>query len=171
MKIVRAFASFTERLLATAAMLATVLAIWVLIPSTLNGQTKPSTRAHPSHYAPSPFPKRAAMYYGLVWGIDSLSVKAVESGELIRFSYRILDPSKATVFNDKKLSPLLELPRAHARLVVPSLEKVGQLRQYNKPETGKSYWMAFSNPRLTVKRGDYVNIIIGRFHANGLIVQ
>ncbi len=111
------------------------------------------------------------MYYGAVWGIDSLSVKTVESGELIRFTYRIEDPSKATVFNDKKLDAFLDSPAAHVRLVIPTMEKVGQLRQYNTPEMGKSYWMAFSNPLLTVKRGDRVNIVIGRFHADGLIVE
>ena len=100
-----------------------------------------------------------------------MNLKAVESGELIRFTYRIVDPSKATVFNDKKIDAFLEFPKAHVRLVVPSLEKVGQLRQYNEPEAGKSYWMAFSNPRLTVKRGDYVNVVIGRFRVDGIVVQ
>jgi hypothetical protein len=124
-----------------------------------------------SRYHPNPVSKRASEYYPLIWGVDSFRVKAVESGELIRFSYRIVDSSKATVFNDKKIDAFLDSPRARVRLVVPSLEKVGQLRQYNNPEAGKSYWMAFSNPRLTVKRGDHVNVVIGRFHADGLIVE
>ncbi len=62
-------------------------------------------------------------------------------------------------------------PEARARLVVPSLEKVGMLRQSNTPEPGKSYWMAFSNPSRTVKRGDRVNVVIGHFQAEGLIVE
>ncbi len=176
MKRIEGLIRGSQRLFTNAACVVIVLAGGVLIPGQLEAQSKstpakPSPQAHPTHYAPSHFPKRAVMYYGLVWGIDSLSVKAVESGELIRFSYRIVDPSKATVFNDKKLSPFLESPKAHARLVIPSLEKVGQLRQYNNPEVGKSYWMAFSNPHLTVKRGDYVNIVIGGFRAGGLMVQ
>jgi hypothetical protein len=46
-------------------------------------------------------------------------------------------------------------------LVVPSLEKLGQLRQSSTPEAGKSYWMAFSNKGRAVKawtqrqRGDW----------------
>jgi len=40
-------------------------------------------------------PRRAALYYGAVWGIDSLGVKYTESGEIVRFSYRVLDPEKA----------------------------------------------------------------------------
>lgn len=41
----------------------------------------------------------------MVWGIDSLDVKWTESGEVIRFSYRVLDPEKAKVLNDKKNEP------------------------------------------------------------------
>jgi hypothetical protein len=56
-------------------------------------------------------------------------------------------------------------------LVVPSLEKVGQLRQSGTAEEGKVYWMAFSNPRRSVKPGDRVSVVIGNFHADGLVVE
>ncbi len=125
----------------------------------------------PMHYHPNRFAKRVDEYFKLIWGIDSLSVKAVESGELIRFSYRIVNPGKATIFTNKKIDAFLDSPSAQARLVIPTLEKVGQLRQYNDPQLGETYWMAFSNPRRTVKRGDRVNVVIGRFHADGLVVD
>jgi len=125
----------------------------------------------PVRYRPDRFAGRANKYYSLVWGVDSLRVKAVESGELIRFSYEVLDGHKAGPLGDKKFEPKLIAPDAHVILVVPSLEKVGQLRQSNSAEPGKSYWMAFSNPRRTVKRGDRVNVVIGQFHADGLIVE
>src|SRR6266850_6279702 len=54
------------------------------------------------HYQPNRFPKRADKYYGLIWGVDSLAVKWAESGEIIRFSYRVLDADKAKTLNDKK---------------------------------------------------------------------
>ena len=111
------------------------------------------------------------MYYQSVWGIDSLAVRAVESGQLIRFKYRVLDAAKAQQLNDKKAEPALIDPRAGVQLVVPSLEKVGQLRQTMSPEEGKVYWMAFSNPRRSVKPGDRVTIIIGRFRAKNLVVE
>jgi len=111
------------------------------------------------------------MYYQNVWGIDSLTVKAAESGELIRFNYRVLDAAKARQLNDKKAEPSLIAPRAGVMLVIPSLEKVGQLRQSSTPEEGRVYWMAFSNPRRTVKPGDRVNVVIGHFHADGLVVE
>ena len=125
----------------------------------------------PKHYRPDRFAGRAGKYYALVWGIDSLRVKAAESGELIRFSYEVLDPQKSAPLNDKKLEPKLIAPDAHAILVIPSLEKVGQLRQSSTPLAGKNYWMAFSNPRRTVKHGDRVDIVIGSFHAQGLLVE
>ena len=125
----------------------------------------------PAHYRPNQPSKRAGEYFGLIWGVEGLNVKAVESGALIRFSYRVLDPSKAGILNDKKVDAFLIAPALGVRLSVPSLEKVGQLRQGATEEAGKSYWMAFSNPRRTVKRGDRVNIVIGNFHADGLIVE
>jgi hypothetical protein len=130
-----------------------------------------SAQVGTSRHRPNRLPKRAGEYYSVVWGIDLLNVKAVESGELIRFSYRILDPVKAGILNDKNIEAVLISPAARARLVIPSLEKVGQLRQSNSPEEGRSYWMAFSNPRRTVKRGDHVNIDIGQFHVSGIVVE
>ena len=106
-----------------------------------------------------------------MWGVDSLSVKSTESGEIIRFSYRVLDPGKAKPLNDKKSEPSLVDPKAGVKLVVPSLEKVGKLRQSSTPEAGKMYWMAFSNKGGLVKPGHRVDIEIGQFRAEGLVVQ
>jgi len=124
-----------------------------------------------SLYQPNRFSKRAAMYYGNIWGIDSLTVRATESGELIRFSYRVIEAHKAGPLNDKNSQPTLIDFRTGVELVIPSLEKVGQLRQSSTPEEGKIYWMAFSNPGRRVKRGDRVEVHIGLFKARGLIVD
>jgi hypothetical protein len=136
------------------------------------GGTAPAVAVH-SRYKPSRFSRRAELNYGLVWGVDSLSVKWTESGEVIRFSYRVLDGNKAKVLNDKKAEPSLIDPQAGVKLVVPSLEQVGLLRQTptGTPEPGKAYWMAFSNKGRRVKRGDHVNVLIGNFHAEGLVVD
>jgi len=120
---------------------------------------------------PNHLPGRARMYYAGFWGIDSLVVKTAESGELVRFSYRVLDPNKAAPLNDKKSTPTLEDWQSGVELVVPSLEKVGQLRQASAPVAGKSYWMAFSNPGRRVKPGDRVDVVIGSFRASGLVVE
>jgi hypothetical protein len=116
-------------------------------------------------------PMRAHMYYQGVWGVDSLTVKYTESGELIRFSYRVIDPEKAAALNDKKAAPSLSDPQAGVKLVVPQMEKIGQLRQSSTPVAGKSYWMAFSNSGRRVKPGHRVDVQIGNFQAQGLVVE
>jgi hypothetical protein len=142
--------------------------------STLRAQSTvpkpaPAPRA-PSRYHPG-VPRRATQYYSMVWGVDSLDVKWTESGEVVRFTYRVLDPAKAAPLNDKKNEPSLIDPEAGVKLVVPSLEKVGQLRQSSTPEAGKVYWMAFSNKGRLVKKGHRVDVVIGNFRAQGLVVN
>jgi len=132
---------------------------------------KPYRSASSSRYHPDRFAGRAGTYYELVWGVDSFILKWAESGEVIRFSYRVLDPAKAKALNDKKAEPSLIDPKAGVKLVVPSLEKVGQLRQTGTPEAGKSYWMAFSNKGRLVRKGDHVDVVIGQFRAQGLVVD
>ncbi|HLJ94554.1 MAG TPA: hypothetical protein VKU02_15305 [Gemmataceae bacterium] len=148
----------------------------VLLPIVV-GQSAPppaapaAKSAAPVRYLPNRFSRRALMYYEGVWGIDSLSVKLAESGEMVRFSYRVLDPERAKALNDKKSEPSLIDPEARVRLVVPQMEKVGQLRQSSTPEAGKSYWMAFSNSGRPVKKGHRVDVVIGNFRAQGLVVD
>ena len=116
-------------------------------------------------------PMREQMYYQALWGIDSLKVKYTESGEMIRFSYRVVDPAKAAPLNDKKAEPALYDPQAGVQLGVPQMEKIGKLRQSSTPVDGKTYWMAFSNSGRRVRPGDRVNVTIGNFHAMNLVVE
>ena len=115
--------------------------------------------------------RKAEMYYEGVWGVGELHLKTAESGEIIRFNYRVLDPAKAAVLNDKKAEPQLIDAEAGVKLVVPEMEKVGKLRQSSTPKPGMVYWMAFSNPTRAVKRGHRVDVVIGQFRANSLIVE
>jgi hypothetical protein len=115
--------------------------------------------------------RRAEMYYEGVWGVGQLRVKVAESGELIRFDYRVLDPEKAVALNDKKAKPELDDAQAGVKLSVPQMEKIGDLRQSSTPKAGMTYWMAFANPTLVVKRGHRVDVVIGSFRANNLVVE
>jgi hypothetical protein len=124
-----------------------------------------------SRYRPTNMPPHARNYYEMLWGVDSFGAKVVESGEMIRFSYRVLDPEKADQLNDKHNQPALIDERANVKLSVPTLEKVGQLRQSSKPEAGKVYWMVFSNKERYVKRGDRVSVVIGKFRVDNLVVE
>lgn len=161
-------------------LLATVLASSVFVLPVEGQSTAPAAPAakplavpQPARYRPERFSRRAELHYGLIWGVDSLSVKWTEQGEVIRFAYRVLDGNKAQALNDKKAEPQLIDPQAGVKLVVPALENVGLLRQTpsGKPEAGKIYWMAFSNKGRRIKRGDHVNLVIGQFRAEGLVVD
>ena len=167
---------------ATTVFLAGVLAGTILVSraqaqTPAAGNPSPSAAANPAAGgAPVRFwshrlPRRAYMYYDGAWGVDSLTVKLAESGELVRFSYRVLDPERAAPLNDKKNEPSLIDPRAGVSLVIPTVQNVGMLRQTSTPVAGKAYWMAFSNKGRPVKRGDHVNVVIGHFRAEGLVVE
>ncbi len=139
--------------------------------ATATGIDGNKTHPKPSHYAPDRFAGRAGLNYRSVWGIDSMAVRLVESNELVRFTYRILDPDKAKVLNDKQTQATMNDPKASVSLVVPTMEKVGPLRQTATPEAGRSYWVTFSNKGRRVKRGDRVDVVIGQFRANNLVVD
>jgi hypothetical protein len=141
------------------------------VPANAAPSAAAKSRAPSVNNQPNRFAGRAGAYYRVVWGVDALSVKWTESGEVIRFSWRVLDPERAKVLNDKKIEPSLIDPQAGVGLVVPTMEKIGQLRQSAPPEMGRSYWIAFSNKGRLVKRGDRVNVVIGPFKAEGLVVD
>ena len=176
---------FTNPLLVAAIMASSILAF----PARTQTQT-PAATTTPTQAAPAKtnaasnasapvwqgsqvnrLSRRAEMYYEGVWGVGELRVKAAESGELIRFNYSVLDPEKAAALNDKKAEPQLFDAQAGVQLSVPQMEKVGKLRQSSTPKQGMTYWMAFANPTLAVKRGHRVDIVIGPFRANGLVVE
>ena len=114
---------------------------------------------------------RAQQFYASRWGVDKLVVSYTNSGNLIRFSYRVLDPARAAPLNDHALEPALLDAQAGVRLVVPSVDNVGALRQSATPVAGHAYWMAFSNKGRLVKRGDHVDIVVGGFRASGLVID
>jgi hypothetical protein len=140
----------------------------VVTPISPPAPSPPHKRVSP--YRATGFSNYARDFYRLTWGVDSFSVKSVESGQMIRFSYRVTDAQKAKALNDKKSSPFLLDEQAHVKLVVPTLEKVGELRQSATPEADKVYWMVFSNKGRFVKPGDRVSVVIGKFRVDGLVV-
>ena len=112
----------------------------------------------------------ARMTYAAVGGVEDLKVQETASGALLRFSYRVLDASRARTLNDKKATPYLIDEKTGAVLQVPQMPKVGLLRQTADPVNGAEYWMAFSN-KGAVKRGSRVDVVIGNLRFDGLVVQ
>lgn len=83
----------------------------------------------------------------------------------------MVDAEKAALINDKAKAPYLIEEKMGIALQIPQMEKVGQLRQTGKPENGREYWMAFSNKGKVIRPGSRVDIVIGRFRINDLVVE
>jgi hypothetical protein len=115
---------------------------------------------------------RAANYYRRNYGIEVTSIRPVSSGEMVRLTYRIIDPVKAKPLIDKDATPYLVDRASGLKLEVPTMEKIGQLRQStSKPQAGRVYWMIFANTHLAVKAGSRVDVVIGHLHMNDLLVD
>ncbi len=116
-------------------------------------------------------PEGARQYYANTWGVDRLSAKLAESGQLVRFDYRVIDAVKAAPLSERAATPQMLDEISRVVLQVPVMEKVGPLRQAMTPVNGKTYWMTFSNKGDHVKQGDRVSVVIGAVRIDGLIVQ
>ena len=147
------------------------------VPATTNsapsgGPSYSSRVRHlPSPYAAASKSVRATNFWALKYGVDSMVVKAVPADQVIRFSYRIINADKARGVVSKEAAPQLIDDRSGVALVVPTMDKVGQLRQSGPPQNGKIYWMVFSNKGNAVKKGHRVTVMIGDFHVNDLAVE
>ncbi len=138
--------------------------------------TKPKTEstglaAKTSNYQSTQPTHKAQTTYAQVWGVDKLRASYTSSGNLIRFSYRVLNPKLAKPLGDHENTPEMVGIRSNAVLHIPTMEKIGPLRQMSAADAGKEYWMVFSNKGNLVKPGDEVSVIIGKFRADGLIVE
>lgn len=146
------------------------------------GAAMPAVASAPTAAAAAPVHRSAASrqqkestkarnHYVTAWGIDKMKVSYTASGNLIRFSYRVSEPERAKVLGDKRFTPYMVSPRHGAVLQVPVMDKVGMLRQAAVPQAGQEYWMVFSNKGNLVRPGDRVSVLIGSFHADGLMVE
>jgi hypothetical protein len=129
------------------------------------------SRVVPYRYRTHPAANLAQQQFARVWGVDSFSVTSVQSGALIRFTYRVLDPQKAKALNDGKNVPELIDPRAGVKLAVALREQGGELGQNVAPEVGGLYTLTFSNLDGKVKPGHRVEVIVGQFRAERLLVR
>ena len=146
------------------------------VPLTPPHQPSKKTKSLQAAQKPSPYrntqgTEKAQHYYSEVWGVDHLRVSSTNSNNLIKFSYRVLQPKRAKTLGEHENTPELIGIRSNAVLHIPTMEKIGQLRQMSAAEPNKDYWMVFSNKGNLVKKGDEVSVIIGKFRADGMIVE
>ncbi len=158
-----------------AAALAVGLGSALLNPVFAEAPAKPAPSAKPTVVSRPPWAgarsQRGEARYALLYGVDQMHVRWTASGSSLEFRYRVLDPDKAAVLQDKRMKPLLIDQKTGARLTVPMMEKIGELRQVSEPQPGREYWMIFSNPGKQVKPGSRVNIVVGPLYVSGLLVE
>jgi hypothetical protein len=114
---------------------------------------------------------RQGLYYKRNWGVEIIGVKPVSSGYMLAFKYRVLDPEKAKLLNDRKTRAFLRDEATGTVLSVPAMENVGELRTGAAPEADRTYFMIFGNPGKLVKSGSRVSVVAGTLHVDGLIVD
>jgi hypothetical protein len=105
------------------------------------------------------------------WGVEVVFVRQVAAGYMLEFRYKVLDAKKAQPLFERQTKPILTHTASGAKFVVPTPAKTGALRNSNLPQAGRTYWMFFANPGKFIKPGEQVNIEIGDFVAESLVVQ
>ena len=114
---------------------------------------------------------RRGQFFQRNWGVELVDVRPVSSGYMLRFDYRVVDPTKAEVLSDRKAKPYLIDEATGTALAVPAMENIGELRQVAPLQTNRIYFMIFGNPGKLVKRGSRVTIVAGNFRAEGFVVE
>jgi hypothetical protein len=110
-------------------------------------------------------------YLRRTWGVDVVGVRLVSSEWMLEFKFRVLDPEKAAPLLDEHTKPYIVDEASGARLAVPAMENVGELRQHTTPDANRTYFMIFGNADKIVPRGGRVSVVIGKFEATDLPVQ
>jgi hypothetical protein len=110
-------------------------------------------------------------YMKRTWGVDIVGVRLVSTEWMLEFKFRVLDPDKAAALLDEHAKPYILDDASGARLGVPAMENVGELRQHTTPDSNRIYFMIFGNANKIVPRGGHVSVVIGQFQASGLPVQ
>jgi len=157
---------------ALAALLATGLLGWSLAPDAV-AATAPDADAQSADAAAQMrnWQMRTGQLIRRTWGVEVLGVHLASHDWMLNFRYRVVDPAKAKALLDRKSTAYLVDEASGARLAVPAMENIGELRQATGAEAGRSYYLMFGNGNQVVRRGSRVDVVIGGFHADGLIVE
>lgn len=114
---------------------------------------------------------RHGLFFRRNWGVEIVGVRRVSSGLMLRFDYRVLDPTRAVSLNDKHARPYLIDQSTGTALSVPAMENVGELRQVAPYQANRRYFIIFGNPGGLVKHDGRVTLVVGNLRAEGLVVE
>jgi hypothetical protein len=141
-------------------------------PKTVAMVATSSMKPAPARYeTSSSWHAHRAPFFQRKWGLDIVGVRRVSSGSMLRFDYRVVDPTRASVLTDTKAKPYLIDETTHTALAVPAMENIGELRQVAPLQTNRTYFIIFGNPGGLVKRGGHVTLMMGNLRAEGMVVE
>ncbi|MBP7147719.1 MAG: hypothetical protein KBD01_09255 [Acidobacteria bacterium] len=132
-----------------------------------------------AHPAPVPGASRVASVIAAddlddKWGVEVVSLRSAAEGMMLDFRFRVLEPDKAAPLLAQRTSAYLVDPERNVKLTVPSTPKAGQLRntiRVGLPRQGAVYYVLFGNPNRVLVPGDKVNVVIGDFQAEDIVIQ
>jgi len=145
-------------------------ALTVSLPAAVSADEAGAVSTTSSTVSAKPHPRERTLMKR-DWGIEIIYVQQTAAGYMLEFRYKVLDAKKAAALFERQTKPVLKHPDSGATLIVPTPAKTGALRNSNPPHDDTTYWMFFANPGKLIEPGDVVNIEIGEFHADGIVVQ
>jgi len=143
----------------------------ILAPGLAQPTTVSNSGSGPASPSAADWRARQGLYYKRNWGVEIIGVKPVSSGYMLSFKYRVLDPEKAKLLNDRQTRAFLRDEATGNVLSVPAMENVGELRTGAAPIADRTYFMIFGNPGKLVTSGSRVSVVAGAMHVDGLIVD
>lgn len=106
------------------------------------------------------------------WGISVEGIRLTAAGHMLDFRYRVLDPGKAGRLIHPKMGLLVIEEKSGAELPVPTMAKVGALKQTRShlhPE--RTYSVLFANLNGKVKADAVVTVMLGDLRIEHLVVE
>ncbi len=106
------------------------------------------------------------------YGIQVEGVRHTAAGYMLDFRYRVVDAERAATLIHPRLRPYLVDEQTGKQYVVPTVGRVGPLRQTRaKVEAGRTYFVFFANPGRAVAQGTKVSVVMGDLVIKDLTVQ
>lgn len=106
------------------------------------------------------------------YGIHIEGVRHAAAGYMLDFRYRVVNAQRAAMLIHPRLRPYLVDQQTGRQYVVPTIGRVGPLRQTRaKVEAGRTYFVFFANPGRAVAQGAKVSVVMGDLVIKDLTVQ
>ena len=108
------------------------------------------------------------------WGVKPVAIRLTCADYFVDFRYVIIDPDKAKAIlsRSKQNKEVFLLDQKTGKKFPVPVTKIGPLRATTlSPKKGRQYTILFSNVGKSIKKGDKVSVIIGKFKAENLTVE